>query len=231
MRKRRSTLMRSGHFKGDDDDDDLHTDGLISAMTQLAWDQVRSAGIQENPREAESSTNSSAGDRTPLLRSTEGLKTAPYRAGEGVDNPIPVTDEVDGMTPLSREMEMKEIKVTSSGNKVTSSGNTAQRTNKVVPVNPAKKPPIKSTAKDDKNKKDDGKTDVDKGNKKPLSSRSASTGSKESKDSAFSEERTRRAHLAMTGSRSSLNSASSLTSLLHAWDSSKHKNKKEQGDF
>ena len=208
------------------DASDPNADGLISAMAQLAWEQDidLTKGKTFNKRnstspileegEANSSTNSSAGDRTPLLRSTEGLKTV---ANLGIDNPLTVSDGLPPVPKSKKDLEMKEMR--SSG--------PALRSPKVAPQDS----PANGDPKAKKKKKAEKLAEKLDKSSKPPSARSGSGRSKDSKDSSLSEERTRqRVNLAVTGSRSSLNSASSLTSLLHAWDS-KTKNTSDDSEF
>ena len=217
LQKKKSNLLgeRMSFMEAEDDGT---ADGLISAMTQLAWEKDIDLTKGKSYAAAPPSTikeevEVKAKAKTPLI----GKDNNKRRKDPGHDNPGLVLNAELKMQgdDKGEQVKMKEVKASPG----------VGRGTKVSPVDIAGKPPKADGAKNinkDKSKKAGGRTP---------SARSSSGGSK---DSAFSEGdksgRKTAANIALSGSRSSLNSASSLTSLLHAWDGKKEKKDSKDQD-
>ncbi len=220
IRKRRSTLQTSLILPGVEGEESA-AGGLMAAMNQLAWEKdidltkgkqfsKQEYTIKEEEESSGQTRTSSPGDGTPLLKDSAKLEKS-------------TANRKDTASP----------KKTSSGG---DSGKTAtpvgHRSSKVHPEEKTRPPqPPNKTQKKTENKPQSGTTK--KLPPRPPSARGSSGASNDSKDSAFSEsERGRRQNIAISGSRSSLNSASSLTSLLHAhaWDGKEPK-KPDNSEF
>ena len=204
----------------DDGDDDPTAGGLLSRMTQqLAWERdidlskgkpaIRTDTVleeEEDDDDDEDDMKSSNTSRTyvpstptPPPKSAGG-KGVLARVSAGVDNPV---YEQDKAARISEAFQLRELSDSGAGNP----SSAVRRTNRISP---------ETTVIEMSGKK--SKRNLLKGHSsRPPSARSSSGGSKQSKDSAFSEEKSR-TNAAATSSRSSFNSSTSLTSLLHAWD-------------
>ena len=192
LRKRQSSMKA-------DTDDDSSAVGLLSAMTQqLAWEKdidltkgkpKNGDILEEDETDSNFTMQTSLDPSPPLTAATNG---SAVRAS-GVDNKGYMMD-------MSAEaVKLKDMHETGFSN--------FRKGSKVSP---------ETTFIEDEVI---GKTKYKKGLKaygsRPPTARSSSGGSKESKDSAFSEDRRRGSQLVISsGSKSSLNSNSSLTSLL-----------------
>lgn len=209
LKKRRSNL-------GDDSDDydnETKASGLFTAMTQqLAWEKdidlttknttvMQEITIKEEDEDFDESNQTS---RTTLDMTSPPLSTGKNRrSSSGTDNKVFMTDSSAESVP------MKSIHDVAFGN--------VRKGSKVSP---------ETSYIDDESSSSSSGPKKYKKNKRPPTGRSGSSGSKGSKDS---DDKQRRTNLALTGSKSSLNSASSLTSLLHAWD--KDSEKQKTSDF
>ena len=202
LKKRQKETASSGN---------LDDGSLMTAMSQLAWEKdidltkgkafIQEDQIKEEQPETQSTRGSSAGDQTPLLN-----KGGDSNVKSGIGTAKTGTQSV-AMSLGSRRQNSAERQ---SENKF---ANPKMHTAKVHP--------------------DDTKP-TEKGKKPPIKG-SSRTNSSGSKDSAFQSEGNesrsgRRTNLAITGSRSSLNSASSLTSLLHAGEGKDLGKKRNQND-
>ena len=213
LQKRRSNL----HGGGGGDGGMMAPEGLLSAMNQLAWERdldLEGPKIAAVPEEVEADVKApKAGFLSKKSSSSDIVKENGNNNGNKIDLSFR-TSSNDSMKPLNPQL--LEMQMVDKHKESYSPG--LFRSSRVSPEGLADKPPSR-----DKKKKN-----LLTGNSsRPPSARSSSGGSKDSKDSAFCEGR-RRTNIAITGSRSSLNSASSLTSLLH---NSVGKDAKDDTDF
>ena len=204
--------------------------GLMSAMTQLAWVQDidltkgKTFSKQDNDMAALEKSILKEGDKTPLIKQDKNKK---QNNTVGISNPAMLNKDVIDKTETKQEsVGLKDMGTPRAvrNNRVSPIDRKGTDANKVIP-NDRKAPDTGRKASDAGSTGD--KDDKITKKKPPISKNSATkrNGSGDSKDSAFCEERPIKTKVSQINeSRASSNSASSLTSLLNAWDDKNHPN-------
>ena len=225
LQKRRSNL----HVKNESS---LPSEGLMSAMNQLAWERDLDLETKMGPLSEEKEPESAVKSKPPQpptpksnLFSKKAGKTSPETPSGNKNNNK--TNDIKILNPQLLEMQMQDKHSASYGGRGRGGGGGKDGgEGKGGPANWLRSPRVSPEIIEDKppkggkkkpNNTTNNRTMTVPGSSRPPSARSSSGGSKDSKDSAFSEGVRRQiTSLALSGSRSSLNSASSLTSLLHS---------------
>jgi hypothetical protein len=203
----------------------LDDGSLMTAMSQLAWEKdidltKGTAFTKVDAIQEDATRTSSPGDQTPLLKDGANVKSGMGTAKVGTQYMAPPTgsrQSGDGKTNAkmhTAKVHPNDLKPGNAGVKGKDLATSVTVGKDGIPKYPRKKPHAKGPPS------------------RPSSAKSSSGGSK---DSTFVNEGTesrgsRRTNLALTGSKSSLNSASSLTSLLLASDSKDAHKKQSKND-
>ena len=233
LQKRRSNL---GAIKIDDSGPSA--DNLLSAMNQLAWERDLDLEKKMVPLHEEMDLEGHEPKAKPVGRTAFlSKKGSRDNSAEGSKLNQNANNKNSGKVPSQKPqnpkveaMQMKDLhdaRFGSPGGGSPGGGSPGgfRRGARVSPESMDGKPPSggkrKGAAK---------KGLAPNVSSRPPSTRSSSGGSKESKDSgvALTDDK-KRTNLAISGSRSSLNSASSLTSLLHAWDAKEKDDRRSSG--
>ena len=223
--EQRQLRKRQSHMRSMEDSsgDEVTSDGLISAMTQLAWEkdidlsraQPTKNLVGEAIQEEEPTDQNASANLTKL-----GGKPSNVKAGTG-KTVTPVTKGSSNISQNNNAPPAKAVVTDSKGEAKDSKFHSPiGRSTRVAPHDMAGQPVGEAGAKP-----------LQRPETTPVNTRPRSKTGGRPITGKGGEERGKRMTLAVTGSKSSLNSASSLTSLLHgAWEG-KQKPQQDNTEF